>query len=172
MTARKMKPHEVEATTLNDLARDCLEEASGDAPKATALYAERINDDPSLKARLLEPFFMDACAMRISAANAAIRQAIIKASSRPDAGARRLSLLGQSNAESWLDFPVYGGKPMRLCTKDELQESAHRYYAQGSDMVRKSAFFKAVAARMGKGEKVSDRFSNSELDALFQKSAA
>lgn len=127
---------------LAELARLCIEEANYDTYFASKLFQDKINEAPDLKRILLEPFFEDACKMRIHAVYGAKRQAIMADMSRraegvadrPDQGKRRIHLLAESY--SLMDWPVIG-TPLSKCTKAQILEGARRYMEQGTDMARK-----------------------------------
>lgn len=175
MAQARKKPEEATVSSdesLASLARQCLAESGGAMEPAVEKFSALVNADLQLKSSLLDPFFERACRQTIAFAIHAQRKQIISSIENPrEDGARSIRLLAQSNVAGLLDFPIWGGKPLKEATRLEIEESARRYREQSADMSHKGEWLTSIANKLKGTQTAGERFSESDLAKLWRESA-
>lgn len=77
-----------------------------------------------------------------------------------------LQLVAESNFSKLLDMPVWGGKLLGECTREEVAAAAEKFYSVSLDMMSKGKFLALVAQGIPDGKKVKDVLSNDRLGEL------
>lgn len=96
----------------------------------------------------------------------------------PVRGAGTHAMLGriatQFTISSLLNFPLPtpGNKLLRDANAAEVIDAAHHYRGNAKDMLQKSAWLAAVAAKLPSGKVVGDVFDNRALNALYNNTCA
>lgn len=96
----------------------------------------------------------------------------------PVRGAGTHAMLGriatQFTIRSLLNFPLPtpGNKLLRDANAAEVIDAAHHYRGNAKDMLQKSAWLAAVAAKLPSGKVVGDVFDNRALNALYNNTCA
>lgn len=69
-------------------------------------------------------------------------------------------------------LPTPGNKLLRDANAAEVMDAAQHYRGNAKDMLHKSAWLAAVAAKLPEGKVVEDVFDNRTLDALYSRAGA
>lgn len=164
-TRSHAKAPPADTPSLAELARQALADAGGDVAKATAALSNALIADRDLLRGIVRAAIKSAVQTHVQGAMRQERQAIVRASRiGPDASLRMARFV----ARSLLDMPLAGGLKLRDANKKQVLEQAEIYRRQGSDMLRKSKWLRAVAKALPDGKTVGEGLSAAKVQQLFE----
>ena len=152
---------------INEAARDAMIGAEDYAAGAKRLL-ERAHRNPALLDALLQPHEWHAALAAVRNATTSKRKAVWTAPTRAEKaeGAERVFLLAESIGEMLLDFPLPGGRALRLATKEDVNEAADFYRTKAVDMGHKARWLARIARKVPKGQTVGDALDNAALEKM------
>ena len=155
-----------DTTNIAEAARTAMDGAPTYRDGAKRLLA-MTRDDAELKAALMGPYEMSAAMDAVTLASRAYRKTIWTAPSRAERSeqAEQTFVLAESNLEM-LDFPLPGGKPLRLASKADVKAAAYFYSTQATDMAYKGRWLVKIAGKMKFGQTVGEALDNEALKKM------
>lgn len=121
-------PKDVESLSIDGLARKALDEADGDWEKAAIVFRAWVDEDPDLRAALLEPFLEKGIWRAIRrAAEHQRRPGRVGTSAGDSAGLKAM-------AETYFSYPLMGGLKLgdATITKLEVERDMHKQFASSN----------------------------------------
>lgn len=142
-----------------ELARKAVEQTD-DTVAAAALLERWAREDSMLMLELTSPYVHTAAKRAVDRAVIEDRARVWKGKARPEPSRKQVVYRNDSvrlmNAISFLqDFRLPGGKKLVQANKAEILLAAEQYSKQGSDMLHKARWLKAIADEMN-GECLSE----------------
>ena len=157
-----------------DIARQALEQARGDAYKATGILEEHAKRDVNLANELLMPLLHQACydAIRqvcIRDRGYVAKQADAALAQQATTGAERI----QSHATRLMTFLLpLGQKRLEDATRPDVEANAAFYRKQASTMSQRSRWLELVARALTGKKKVKTVLTEDALLQLWQEASA
>ena len=126
------------------------------------------HQNPALLDALLSPHERHAAMTAVRAATSAKRNAVWTAPTRAERAesAERVFILAESIGEMLLDFPLPGGRALRLATKEDVNEAADYYRNTAANMGHKARWLARIAPEVPNGQTVGDALDNSALEKM------
>lgn len=148
--------------TRTEIAKEAFEAAGNDAVEAASILYNRLDSDPQLYAQFAEPLLREWCADVIGAEcvrhpRATVWNATVNAASNERA---------KVFAQSLLDFPLPGGKPLSQATRSDLDAAVDFYTKQANNMAWKARWLGRIAQEMGRKRTVGAAFDNAALERM------
>ncbi len=152
---------------INEAARMAMAGAA-DYPAGVKRLLQEAHLNPALLEALLQPHEDRAALAAVRAVTISKRKAVWTAPTRAEKaeGAKRVCILAESIDEMLLDFPLPGGRALRLATKDDVTEAADFYRIKSSDMGWKARWLARIARKVPKGQTVGDALDNAALEKM------
>ena len=135
-------------------AKRALDEADGDWQKAAAIFRGWLDDDPDLKAALLEQFLEKGIWLAIRHVSNSKRRWLNRGEQdqpkSDDNGTSGLEAMAATNAAKYFDYPLVGGKRLGDATIEdlEIERDMHRQFAVSNDI--KAQRFDLIISAMKK----------------------
>lgn len=82
----------------------------------------------------------------------------------PERGTEGLIAMAESTWRSLMEFPVWGGKQLGECTKEEVQTAANKFYAVSLTMSKRGRFLAIVAQKVPDGKTVKESLKDDDLE--------
>jgi hypothetical protein len=163
-----------ERIDITDIATQALNEAAGDAYKASQILEEHAKRDVNLANELLMPLLHQACydAIRqvcIRQRGYIARQADNVIAAAAADGAKRLA----SQASRLMDFILpLGQKRLSEATRQDIEANAAFYQRQAKTMAERSRWLVLVARELQGKRKVKTSLTEDKLLALYKEATA
>lgn len=169
-----MTAHPIELTkpkTLNDLARDFLDDHGGRTGPAIDALQSLILSDEALRLSIATEAVMTLAALKVQAEMRDDRSKVWNAANMRAAGTApkaktSIAALANGIAASLMNFPLAGGVRLGDATREEVLAQAGLYAKTAADMGHKARWLEAVAARVAPGQKVRDALNDEALTSL------
>jgi hypothetical protein len=161
-----------ERVDVYEIAGQALEQARGDAYKATQILEEHARKDVNLANELLFPLLHQACydAVRkvcIRERGYVARQADNVIAATAQDNARRV----KSHATRLMSFTLpYEAKPLGEATRDEVLRNSEFYQKQARTELQRARWLALVAERLQGRKKVKNAMTEDDLMRLWQES--
>ncbi|WP_091739826.1 hypothetical protein [Phenylobacterium immobile] len=167
--ARKMKPEELVGAAV--IA--ALEDANGDMNKAADMLQIAVDQSPTLRSALLEPWVAQACREAIRRHLQDVRREVWTGTKSHTAGASKPEVMAEQRARvvqlaagTLLMFPLPGGRRLGEATREEVGAAAEFYSRQSADMGTKARWLRLIGQSLPDGKRVSDVLSDRRLEEL------
>ena len=164
---------------LLSLAAECVAKNTS-SEEAAAELLRRVGTRGHLYKALIGPYVRIAARELVEAVTRKARKSMWSAAARapapaaqsPAAQVARASAASRAVAAALLDFPLPGGRPLRLATRAQVAEAAKRYRAQASDMAWKARWLDRIAAALPDDDTaVANHLDNAALFQLRQEAS-
>ena len=149
--------------------KDAMAKAGNEIHNAKILLAKRAKKYEPLRKALLENWLERICYEEVRHFNGDGRKALrhkiacglvgIEDRSLKDGG---LHFLAQANADL-MTFALWGGKPLGKGSREEIQDSANKYYANARTSQVTGRWLALVAQGLPNDKKAGDHFTNERL---------
>jgi hypothetical protein len=147
------------------IAKDLLSEHNGVAEAVAALEA-MCDEDHTLYRAVVNGHFHSLCSTVIRNAARAERDRI---DSPPPARAENHAAWAEAISAALMDYPIYGGRRIGDCNRQELLTGANSYRTQADDMLVKARWLRLVADKLPDDRKtVRQALKEDTLAALRQ----
>lgn len=131
---------------------------------AINMVIDEIDSDPEMRLEAVRTAAMDA----VMVAQREFRSQIINGGT-PKTYSREMQRRLQQSVVGFFSWPMMNGSRLADATKELLETDAARYQANAEGNARNASFLRAVAAKVGEGQKVKDVFSEEQLTKLMEK---
>lgn len=164
-------PKDVDGPSINGLAVKALDDAGGDWEKGAAIFRKWVDDDPDLRAALLEPFLEKGIWRAIR--RAAREQRKPGRKGNPLDGNKGIEAMAETMAEVYFDYPLVGGVKLGDATisKLEFERDMHQTFAT-SNRIKAKRFQLIidvmVKKRANRDKTVRDLMSHDKLLELWE----
>lgn len=161
MTAAK----KIDYISVGTLAERCLESCQGDWKKAAAKMEREVRSNAGLYSELMDPLVSGAVWERVRQAARSQRRSFHNAATAPKSP-KNDGL--EAVAQSWYDYPIYGGVRLGDATREDLQSAidGYRMHEQSNRMRRE--FMERIYAKLPDGKRVRETLHESEIERIAE----
>lgn len=159
---------------INLLAQTCLEDTKGDQRKAQAKMKKSVLADKELYEQLTMPAVDKLVWQVIRDISRAIRKETLGENGGAHQGNGNragIEAMASKTARSLLEMPLSysSGKRLGESNRKELLGAADKHDAHGLTHLRQAKYYRAIAAKLVKNQKVREQFSHGQLQELLHK---
>lgn len=171
-SAALQKQEEItDITAMRKLVSDLFEKSDHDVEKTIEMSLDWYASHPQNKRSLAEVLIFDEIRSLAYDAMRAVRGNYLSPPARPSDGTMSgLKLMARDYHDKLMEYPVFGGKSLGDCTKEELQQYADQMIATGRTTVQRGHWFAIIAKNLKEKEPVRKQLKEADLKRYLRQS--